>query len=110
MENDPVDYVSADELKNSDLEGPIAGNDCADPSDFEPHYANAAKASETPEAQKRIYGLLSALCSFHFKPSDKVEPFPYKFAMGGKRSMQGSDVARAQVDALHSVLYRFRNL
>jgi hypothetical protein len=110
LENDSVDYVSADELKNSDLEGPIAGIDCADPSDFESHYANAAKVSETSEAQKRIYGLLSALCSFHFKPSDKVEPFPYKFAMGGKRSMQGSDVDQAQVDALHSVLCRFRNL
>lgn len=103
----PPWYVSADELSRLDLESPIVDEKCADPAAFEQLYSTASK--EASDRQAAVYGLLSVICSFHFRPVDKVEPFSNQWAMGGRRSLQGSDFGQAQIDALHSALSRFEN-
>lgn len=102
--------VSAEELKTYDLERPIDDTDCADPSVFERLYSVAASADDCPEPQSRVYQLLAIICSFHFRPTDKLEPFSYQWAMDGKRSLQGSDFDQRQVEALYSALPRIENL
>jgi hypothetical protein len=109
-EADQMDPLSADDLKTCDLEAPIAGATGADPAEFETLYSEAAKAKGCSETQSRVYWLLSTICSFHFRPTDKVEPFSHQWAIGGRRSMQGSDFDQSQVNALHSVIDRIQNV
>ena len=52
------------------------------------------------ESNSKAAALIAAICSVHFRPDDKVEPFGPMLVMDGKRTFQGSDLLVDQLDAL----------
>lgn len=104
-----MQIITASEFSSVHLENPIDGNDCADVADFEAAYAEASNSEEFDAKTRRVFGFISAICGFHFKPEDKVEPFANKWAMDGKRSLMGSDLEKPQVDELAAAFSSFRN-
>lgn len=105
--------ISQEVLTSSDLERPISGLTCVDTDYFEKPFLDAATAADEAGApdQALVYRHLAAICTFHFKPTDKIEPFSNRvgFADGG-RSVIGSDYEKEQISALYFALPRFENL
>lgn len=104
--------VSTEVLATCDLEGPISDSTCVDTDDFESSFLDAAKVADeegNPD-QALVYRLLAALSTFHFKPTDKTEPFSNRFGLAdGSRSLVGSDFDAEQIAALHLALPRLTN-
>lgn len=104
--------VSLEVLSKCDLEEPIKGSTCVDCDDFEAPYLEAAKARDESgeHDQALVYRLLACLCSFHFKPGDKVEPFSNRIAFAdGSRTLIGSDFSDNEVDAIRPIVPNIQN-
>lgn len=107
------EIITLEALLACDINGPIENSTCADCDDFEVTFLEAAKQSDQVGEvdSARAYRTLASLCSFHFIPDDKVEPFSNKMALGdGTRTLVGSDFSAAEVDAIAGVVYSVRNL
>lgn len=105
--------VSEEALTSCDLETPILTSTCVDTDDFERQYLEAAKAAEEAGAQDQalVYRLLAAICTFHFRPEDKIEPFSNRIGFAdGSRSLIGSDFEKDQISSLHAILPRFKKV
>jgi hypothetical protein len=105
--------VSEDVFSACDLEAPIEDRRSVECEEFERPFLDAAKlADENGQADHAVvYRLLAAICTFHFKPKDKVEPFSNRVGFSdGSRSLVGSDFDRAQIEALSSIVPNLKNL
>lgn len=105
--------VTEEIFAKCDLEGPIAENTAVECEDFEQPFQKAAKLADEAENldQALVYRLFSAICTFHFKPREKTEPFSNRLGFSdGSRSLVGSDLDRGQITALASILPRLNNL
>lgn len=107
------EQVSAEMLTSCDIEGPLGQSTTVDCDEFEGPLTAAAKVADeggNPN-QALVYRLLSAICSFHFKPEDGAEPFSNQIGFAdGSRTLVGSDFDTEQISALHAVLPRLNNL
>ncbi|MBT9168505.1 MAG: hypothetical protein DDT19_01850 [Syntrophomonadaceae bacterium] len=68
-------------------------------------YAKAKEAEEAKnEKVQEIYTLLGAICSFHFKPENKDEPFAPMLVMNTGRSAIVDDISDEHIQVLHELL------
>lgn len=105
--------VSSELLATVDLEEPISGILTVECDTFESKFRDAAKKADEDGIPERglVYRLLGAICCFHFKPENRVEPFSNRIGYSdGSRTLVGSDFNKEQIDALHSVVSRFQNV
>jgi hypothetical protein len=106
---------TAADLAGLEFEAPIAGSEAADCSELTDLYRVASQAfaappgaTDTPTA--RIWDMLWALTSLHFKPADINEPFgPMLVLLDGSRSATPSDF-RGHIDMLADMAENTSNL
>lgn len=105
--------ITFDALQSCDINGPIEKSTCVDCDEFEPAFLEAARQADQSGnvGSARAYRTLASLCSFHFIPDDKIEPFSNKMALGdGSRTLIGSDFDAAEVNAIGDIVPTVKNL
>ncbi len=65
-------------------------------------YAKARDAGD--EKTEEVFSLLGAICSFHFKPDDKNEPFGPMMLITTGRSAIPDDISDGHIQILHELL------
>ncbi|WP_226093283.1 DUF4209 domain-containing protein [Dickeya oryzae] len=68
-----------------------------------------ASAQSSDEAHKRVYELLKAICSFHFRAGDPVQPWGPVWSGPNGRSYIPSDFRGQQNDILSNVVIQIEN-
>jgi len=92
--------LTADEITSFDFEGPIRGAEVADAYLLGDFFRRAATETEDQSSlARRVYALLNAVCSFHFKPEDRSSPFGPMMEWDGKRTAIPEDFAGDQSTA-----------
>lgn len=104
--------ITLEELQGADLESPILHCEALEVDAFEQLYALAVKQVEEEfPLQAKVFRLLATICSFHFRPSDKAEPFDCHINFGdGRRTLIGSDFSKDEIEALGQQTGRIQNL
>lgn len=98
--------ISADEIRETNLEEVVCDQACVDVEAFDQNFRAAAR--EADEAgnltRAKILRLFGAICSFHFRPGDRTEPFSNMVTWAdGSRSMVGSDFEQDLIDVLNEI-------
>ncbi len=93
-----VIVVSAEEFESVDFEAPIRDSknvDCWSLGNL--YVAAALKAEECGnEPEVRVFGLLSSMLDFYFKPEDRSEPYVPMFVFDGEHYMIPADLRGEQ--------------
>jgi hypothetical protein len=104
------EFPPSDFFKEVDIEAPILGSKSADPSEFAGLYRAAGKLADEGSATSRVYGFLAELCDFHFRPTEKVEPFSNRIGWGnGSRTLIGSDLDGEIIETLDALTATISN-
>lgn len=107
--------ATAADLRDLDLESPIAGSTSADTSElsdqFQTAMQSADKTAQPPDtAATRVFTMLSAVTGMHFKPEDRHEPFGAMVIFAdGRRSAIPSDFREGHVDLLAEMAERAKH-
>lgn len=103
--------LTAEELLSVDIEKPIRESDVVDAHVLGNLYENVFKdLADQSSVEARVYALLRAVCSFHFKPEDSSSPFGPMWEMDGKRSSIPEDFAGPQALAFATIAEKIEHL
>ena len=85
--------ASADDFATIEINEPVAAAATMDCLEASTLFGTSAKLSAESQngAEERVYSMLGAICSFHFKPNEPAEPFGPMMRMGESRSAQPDD-------------------
>lgn len=116
-ECDEVPYwleATLDDVGDFDFEGPIAESEMANCDGLNTVYREAADfherlGDEAAAPAARVFAMLSAVTSFHFKPNDRNAPFGAMMIMEGRRSPIPDDFRGQPVAVLSDVAVRATN-
>jgi hypothetical protein len=107
------DWLAAtpDDLSSIDLNGPISNSSTIDCSEISDLYRKCAEDSKNGDrsAEYRVYSMISAITSFHFKPNERNEPFGPLFQMGDRRSAIPEDFRGAPERVLLDCAKKLQN-
>lgn len=104
-EPSPLAFVGEEDFASVDIEGPIRGNSHVACTELWQNFGRAeriAEAGKDARAQ-RVYALLGAICSFHYRADDRAAPYGPISQTGQSRSAIPSDLRGAQNDVLASI-------
>ncbi len=93
----------------TDVNAPLAGSATVDCIEISRLYGEASKNAGDEPAQARSFAMLGAVCSFHFKPNERDEPFGPMCRSTAWRSAQPSDFAGLPAEALAAQIARLEN-
>src|SRR5579862_5932568 len=90
---------------------PIAAQDIVECLALSESFSRASAAAEEAADQPatRVFSVLAALSGFHFRPSDRAQPFGPMLDLGNRRSPIPADYRGTQCDALLRILHRIPN-
>lgn len=107
---DPPAPLSANDLLSFDFEEPIRGADVADAHPLGDLFQKAlAGLEDKTTVEARTFALMTAVCSFHFKPEDRAAPFGPMMEWERKRSAIPEDFAGDQALAFAAVADRIEH-
>jgi hypothetical protein len=94
-----------------DIEAPIWDDNSADCHDLNTRFLNATNEAKTRSdvVTERAYAMLAAICSFHFKPEERGEPFGPMFSSANGRSPIPNDFRGPPTIVLSTILPRVTN-
>ena len=107
-----IELPQPEAILSADIEAPILGSRCVDTDDFEKAFRDASAEAEASgnRDQAAVYRLLADICTFHFRPAEKIEPFSNRMGFGdGRRTLVGSDLASDTIAALGQTVSRLSN-
>lgn len=103
------------DLKNLDFEAPIAGSTTADTNELSNLFGAATQPADKTDQPEdtpatRVYIMLSAITSMHFKPENRHEPFgPMASFPDGRRTAIPADFRGVHIDVLAEMAKRTKN-
>lgn len=100
-----VDFLAVD------LNEPIARSASVDAREISTAFSEVVKGLEESQraAEQRVYAMLGAVCSFHFRPSNRDEPFGPMAQFGDRRTAVPGDFKGAPAAILAGSLGRIEN-
>lgn len=103
--------LTPEDFKAVDLEAPIAGGRSVLSGHLGHVYAEAgdAAAKGGKEQQARVYGLLGAIASMHYRAHDRGEPYGPMLQMEDRRSIVPDDLRGEQTDVLAGIAADIKN-
>jgi hypothetical protein len=111
IKSDGIPIVTFAEFQVVDLSGPIAGSDHVNCYELERAYLNAAEAAHLSgsDVDTRVYRLLAALCSLHFKVDDPAYVYGPQWTINGRRTAIPEDFRGDQNSALEHIIMQLPN-
>ncbi|WP_435417265.1 DUF4209 domain-containing protein [Parerythrobacter aurantius] len=101
-----LEAFTADEIRAVKIDDLIDEKMCVDVEAFDSKLREAANEADKAGdgSRAKVLRLFAAICSFHFKPHDRAEPFSNILSWtDGSRSMIGSDMEQAAIDQLDEI-------
>ena len=98
--------LSAEDIRRENIDAIISDKACVDVEAFDQDFRDAARNADEAgdESRAKVLRLFGAICSFHFIPHDRTEPFSNMVTWtDGSRSMVGSDLEKDVIDQLDAV-------
>ncbi len=103
--------ATAEDFSAVDLNKPVATSSSVDTRELSGTLNQFVKTLEGLQRapEERVYLMLGAVCSFHFKPSDREEPFGPMMQFDNRRTAIPSDFKGAPASTLASNMERIEN-
>jgi hypothetical protein len=111
--NEPPRWLSAtaQDFSAVDLNAPIAQSTSVEAYRLSGLFSEAVKAVEglQREPEERVYAMLGAVCSFHFRPENRDDPFGPMARFSDRRAAVPEDFKGAPVEVLANSIERIEN-
>jgi len=103
--------ATAEDFQAVDINKPVVEVSSVDTRQLWSAYTEYCKisANEQCEAETRVYAMLAAVCSFHFRPSNYEEPFEPMMRLGDRRSPAPTDFKGEPAKLLAGNINRISN-